>query len=207
MKNIIFDWSGVIKDAFKSHLWVVNTIFKKYGLKELNFDELKDEWEEPFMLFFNKYLPNMTLEEEQTLYREGIQDKDYPKSEVYPGIVELIKKLKTSGNYIAMITSDLSESIFPEIKQFGLENIFGDVIVKVHDKTEALERLIKKNALKLDETFIVGDSNNEITSANNLGIKSIAVTWGFATGDGLISAKPNFLVHNIKELEQVIVNN
>lgn len=207
MKNIIFDWSGVIKDAFEAHLWVVNRIFKKYGLKELTFDELKKEWEEPYMLFFNKYLPNLTLEEEKSNYWEGISNKDYPKSKAFPGIVELIKNLKTNGNYIAMITSDLSESIFSEIKQFGLDNIFDDVITKVHDKTEAVSSLIKKNNFRIDETFIVGDSNNEITAARNLGIKSVAVTWGIATEKRLIEAKPDFLVHNIKDLEQVIINN
>jgi len=206
MKNIIFDWSGVIKDAFEAHLWVVNRIFKKYGLKELTYDELKNNWEEPYMLFFNKYLPKMTLEEEQANYKEGISDKDYPKSKSFPGVVELIKNLKANGDYIGMITSDLSESIFSEIKQFGLGNVFNDVITKVHDKTEAVGNLIKKNGFSLNETFIVGDSNNEITAARNLGIKSVAVTWGIATEKRLIEAKPDFLVHNIKELEQAINN-
>lgn len=204
MKNIIFDWSGVIKDAFKSHLWVVNKIFKRHGLKEFTLEELKNEWEEPYMIFFNKHLPNLTLEEEQAEYREGVLDKDYPKSKAYPGIVEFIRKLKEKGCYIAVITSDLEDSVLPEIKEFGLENVFNDIVVKVHDKTEAVNGLITKNALNPDETFIVGDSNNEITAAHNLGIKSIAVTWGFTKEAKLIAAKPNFLVHDLKELEKII---
>lgn len=70
MKNIIFDWSGVIKDAFESHLWVVNRIFKKYGLKGLSSEELRENWQEPFMLFFNKYLPDLTIEEERKRYQD-----------------------------------------------------------------------------------------------------------------------------------------
>lgn len=149
----------------------------------------------------------MTLEEEQSSYREGITDKDYPKSKSFPDIAELMKEFKVNGYYIGMITSDLSESIFSEIKKFGLDNIFDDVITKVHDKTEAVGGLIKKRSLNPDETFIVGDSNNEIIAARNLGIKSVTVTWGITNEKKLIEAKPDFLVHNIKELEQIIINN
>jgi len=41
-KNIIFDWSGVIKDALECHLWTVNRIFKKFGAKEISMEELKE---------------------------------------------------------------------------------------------------------------------------------------------------------------------
>jgi len=44
-KNIIFDWSGVIKDALECHLWLVNRIFKKFGAEEISMEELKEEWE------------------------------------------------------------------------------------------------------------------------------------------------------------------
>jgi len=66
MKNIIFDWSGVIKDAFNSHHWVVNRIFRKYEIRELSAEELKVSWEEPYMIFFKKYLPKLDIEEIQS---------------------------------------------------------------------------------------------------------------------------------------------
>lgn len=205
IKNIIFDWSGVIKDAFKSHLWVVNRIFRKYGLKEFSLEELKNEWEEPFMIFFNKYLPNLTLEEEQAAYREGVLEKDYPKSETYPGIVELIKKIKENGNYVAVITSDLPDSIYPEMKKYGLENIFNDVVVKIHDKTESVRNLIKEKYLDSNNTFIVGDSGNEIAAGKQLRIKTIAVTWGFTTEQKLKLKNPDFTVHNLEELKKIVL--
>jgi len=32
MKNIIFDWSGVVKDAVEVELWKVNKAFNKFGM-------------------------------------------------------------------------------------------------------------------------------------------------------------------------------
>jgi len=71
IKNIIFDWSGVIKDAGLSHLCVVNKIFETFGVKEITLDEMKESWVQPYMLFYKKYIPDITFEEEQGYLCEG----------------------------------------------------------------------------------------------------------------------------------------
>ncbi|MFA5878233.1 MAG: HAD family hydrolase [Candidatus Staskawiczbacteria bacterium] len=202
--NIIFDWSGVIKDAAAAHLWVVNRMFEKFGLKEITLEELKENWVQPYMLFYNKYLPNLTLEEEQTAYREAILHEDCPKSTAFPGIPELVKKLKKRGDYVAVISSDLPETVLPEMKEYGLENIFDDVVIHTHDKTEAIKNLINVHSMEPAVTFFIGDSNHEIIAGKRARVKTIAVTWGFSTERGLKSENPDFLVHDIKELEEVI---
>lgn len=204
MKNIIFDWSGVVKDAFVSHLWAVNKIFQKYGIEEMTIEGLKREWVEPYMNFYNKHMPFMTLEEEQEVYREVILDKDYPQSKSCPGVVELICELKNKGFYLAVISADFDETILPEIKSFGLENVFDDVITEVHHKDESIQKLIDKNKLDPKTTFIVGDSVNEIISGKKTGINTIAVTWGFTGGESLKKENPDYLVKNIEELRKLI---
>ena len=96
IKNIIFDWSGVIKDAVEDHGWVVNKMFKNLGGKEMSLEEMQQNWEQPYMKFWNKYFPNMTLEEEQKVYYETISSKNCPSAKSYPGIVKLIKELKSN---------------------------------------------------------------------------------------------------------------
>lgn len=204
MKNVIFDWSGVVKDAFVGHLWVVNMIFKKYGISEMTIDELKEEWSEPYMNFYNRYLPKMTLEEEQKIYREVILDKNYPQSNPYPGIVELIQELKNKNYYLAVVTGDFEDSLFPEIKRFGLENVFNDIKTNVHKKTETVQNLIEKNGFDRKITFFVGDSNGEIVTSNESGINSVAVTWGFTAEKTLKKDNPNFIAHNLEELKNIL---
>lgn len=205
IRNIIFDWSGVIKDAIASHIWVVNRMFKKFGIKEISLEELKQNWEQPYMLFFNKYLPNLTIQEEQAAYKEIIFHQDCPKSEAFPGIVTLIKQLKRKNIFLAVISSDLPDMVFPEIKKYDLENIFNDVITNVHDKVEAICDLIRKYNLNPEETFFVGDSNHEIKAGKQAEVKTIAVTWGFSTEQRLKLENPDFIVHNLKELEKIIL--
>ena len=67
IKNIIFDWSGVVNDSVENLLIVVNRMFAELHLNPISLLELKQEWEQPYMRFYNKYAPNLTLEEEQVI--------------------------------------------------------------------------------------------------------------------------------------------
>jgi len=205
IKNIIFDWSGVIKDALENHLWVVNRMFEKLGGEKLSLSEITESWEQPFMKFYNKYFPELTLEEQKVLYKEAITSKDGPKPRVYPGIVDLIKKLKEKRIPMVVLSSDMPDTFYPEMKDFGLENIFDDVFINTHDKGEVIGELLKRNNFKPEETVLIGDTNHELEIAKAVGTKVIAVTWGFCTEDKLKSISPDYLVHNVKELEEILL--
>ena len=205
-KNIIFDWSGVIKDCFEAHVWSVGRMMEIFGGSEISREELKENWEQPYMNFWKKYFPDLTLEEEQKVYYEVLSRDDCPKSNSLPGIVDLIKKNKKDGAFIAVISSDSPDTLLKEVKEYGLENIFDEIITDVHDKTEGLRKIMNENNFKKEETVFIGDSNHEIEVGKEAGIKTIAVTWGFCTENKLKSTNPDYLVHNIEELEKILLN-
>ena len=205
-KNIIFDWSGVIKDAVEDHGWVVNKMIKDLGGKEITLEEMRQNWEQPYMKFWHKYFPEMTLDEEHKSYYKAILSKECPPAKVYPGIVNLIKKLKQKGVFMVVLSSDAPETILPEIKNFDLENIFDDLEIKIHDKSEVIENLIKRNKFKKEETVFIGDTNHEVEVGKQAGIKTVAVTWGFYPENRLKALNPDYLVHNIKELEEILLS-
>jgi len=93
----------------------------------------------------------------------------------------------------------------PEIKNYGLENIFDEVTTNAADKIVSLGKMVKKFGLNSEETYFVGDSNHEIIASKEAGAKSIAVTWGYNTEEYLKSKNPDYLVHNIKELEEILL--
>jgi phosphoglycolate phosphatase-like HAD superfamily hydrolase len=203
IKNIIFDWSGVINDSANNHLCVVNKIFKEFGAKEISLEEMKEKWEQPYMLFYNKYLPNLTHKEEEIAYKKAILE--CPKGKAYLGIVALLKDFKVKGIKMVILSSDLPETLFSEIKSFDLEGIFDDIITHVHDKSEGIHELIKRNLFKIEETIFIGDSNHEIEEGKNAGVKTGAVTWGYCTKEKLESLKPNFIINNLEELRIAIL--
>ncbi|HEY9584665.1 MAG TPA: HAD hydrolase-like protein [Candidatus Paceibacterota bacterium] len=206
MKNIIFDWSGVVKDAVTSQLWIVNRIFEKYGVRQISLEELKESWEQPHQLFYNKYLPKLSLEQESIDYKEAIFNKNCPKSKSFQGMADLIKELKKENHFLSVVTSDLAENIAREIKEYDLENIFDEIITDVYDKYEAISKLMKERNLSLDDTYFVGDSNHEIDISKKERIRSVAVTWGFCKEKKLKSLNPDYLVKSVKELGSILLS-
>lgn len=113
MKNIIFDWSGVVRETVSSQLWIVNKIFERYGVASISLEEFRENWEQPYVLFYQKYLPQGYSEEERAkIYKEVAFDKDCPKSYGIPEMLELIKQLKSNGSFLAIVSSDLPETRF-----------------------------------------------------------------------------------------------
>ncbi|MFA5532130.1 MAG: HAD family hydrolase [Candidatus Shapirobacteria bacterium] len=203
-KNIVFDWSGVINDNAYAVYQSVMAIFDFLKVEQVSFEEFKREWRQPYMDFYHKYIPNMDLTQElKDIYLKNILKYDQNKS--FSGIVDLIKKFKDNGSKVFVITSDLPETIANQLKAFGLEGIFDEVVVESHNKTSDLESLVKKYQMKLNETVFIGDSNHEIESGQKIGTKTISVTWGFCLEETLKSYNPDYMAHNLTELENIIL--
>ncbi|MBI5126434.1 MAG: HAD family hydrolase [Candidatus Taylorbacteria bacterium] len=206
MKNIIFDWSGVVRDTVTNQMWIVNHIFKKYGVKEITTEEFRENWRQPPALFYQKYLPEGYDEAERSkLFQELQLDKDCPAATQFPEVVQLIHKCKDKGYFLTVVSSDFPETLLPEVKGYGLENVFSKIVTDANDKLEPVQTIIKENNLHLEDTFFVGDSNHEIDVAKQVGIKSVAVTWGFTSEQKLRSRNPDYVAHTPGELENVIL--
>ena len=207
MKNIIFDWSGVVRDTVTCQMWIVNRIFKKYEVREISMEEFRENWKQPPALFYQKYLPEGYSEEERVkFFQECNSDKNCPKSAPILEVVELIRKCKDSGYFLAVVSSDFPDTLLPEVKDWGLEDVFNKIVTGVDDKLETVQKIIQDNNLNLQNTFFVGDSNHEIDVAKKVGIKSVAVTWGFTSERKLRDGNPDYVAHNPLELTSVIFN-
>jgi beta-phosphoglucomutase-like phosphatase (HAD superfamily) len=155
LKNVIFDWSGVVKDAAENQFWAINKILERLGLKKISFQEMQDNWEQPYMRFYNKYAPELKLEVEKKIYDAVIKEGGYPASDSYPGIVDLIKELKSNGKSMVVLSSDSPNTLLPELKRFGLEGAFAQIFTNVYDKAKKIDKIIGKNNFKTNETIFI----------------------------------------------------
>lgn len=203
IKNVIFDWSGVINDNTFAVYQTANEIFKTFGSQIISFDEFRREFKVPYMNFYNQYLPNLTIEDQKIEFKKSIVKFD--KNLIYTGIDKSIKKFFNNKLNLFVVSGDHPETLLNQIKLFGLDELFKEVIYDSHDKAIDVEFLIKKYNLVLEDTIFIGDSNHEIEVGQKLGIKTGAVTWGFSPEENLKSFNPDFMIHNLTELERVIL--
>lgn len=204
-QNVIFDWSGVINDNSFAIYQTALEILAAKGIKStLNFDQFRKLWKQPYMDFYNKFLPDLTLEEEASLYKKNLPK--YEENKIYPGIDQLIKKLFDKKINCFIISSDYPETLFKQIELFNLnKNFFKEIIHSSHHKSKNVKDLINKHSFNLNKTIFIGDSNHEIDSAKENNIKSCGVTWGLSDESNLLAANPDFIAHNLSELEEIIL--
>lgn len=119
-------------------------------------------------------------------YNSNCNVDTYP----YPGIKEMLIKLNEAGVKCAVVTNkpDLPAKLL-------IEEHFGDLICEVHgnvpdipvkpDPTFVFETM-KNQGVSPSETIYIGDSEVDILTAHNSGIKSISVDWGFKTHEFLV---------------------
>ena len=79
------------------------------------------------------------------------------------------------------------------IEQFGTgAPLFG--------KAAKIKGVIKRCSSSAELTTSIGDEVRDIEAAHALGIRSVAVSWGYAAATALEAAQPTRLVHAPAEL-------
>ena len=94
------------------------------------------------------------------------------------------------------------------------EKIYGkDVFTVVYGQSEEYPtkpdptltyKALSIMGVKKQDCLFVGDSDVDIFTAKNAGVKSVGVLWGFRTKEELQNAGADFLIQNPKDLLEIV---
>ena len=63
----------------------------------------------------------------------------------------------------------------------------------------------KKLGVDYKECLYVGDSEVDVVTGKNAGVKTIAVTWGFRTKEELMIAGAEYMIDKAEKLQEISV--
>jgi phosphoglycolate phosphatase len=116
---------------------------------------------------------------------ERVQGKH---SVLYPRVLDTLNQLQQAKVKMAVITNKPKQFTPEVLKAHGLDTFFefvlsGDSLPE--KKPSAMPLLHALNHFKLDksEVIMVGDSASDIGAANNAGVRSVCVTYGYNHGE------------------------
>ena len=112
---MIFDWSGVLNDNFHCFKEVCDAVFSHFSRPLISEEEIRETFTTPYMKFWNRYLPEYTLEEQNRMYKELILQTS--PSRMYPGVRETLLKLKNFGIQLFVVSGDPYEQMLPEVER------------------------------------------------------------------------------------------
>lgn len=204
IKNIIFDLDGTISKSAPGILNAFEYALEKMG-KTYSRDDLYKYIGPPLRYSFVKELGEESADKGVDFYREYYFKKGLFETEIYDGIKELIEELYDFGFDIYLATSKGEESSKKILEYFGILKYFSYISGSSDDKNtkkKVIDHLLKESNLKTSESIMIGDRSYDIEAANNLEIKTIAVTYGYGNKEEF--EKASFIANSPYEIINII---
>ena len=142
-------------------------------------------------------------------YREYFAEKGLLENSVYPGIPELLAKLKQTGKKLVVATSKPEEYSVRIIEHFNLSQYFENVCGSLMDETrskkdEVIEYAIERNDITdRSKILMIGDRFHDILGAKKVGLKSCGVLFGYGSREELETAGTDFIAENVSRLDKI----
>lgn len=138
-------------------------------------------------------------------YAAHSKDKTRP----YPGISDLLSRCNKAGVLVAVvsnkpddITADVVRYYFPQI-HFAATMGPKEGIPKKPDPAGVRE-VLRITGIALEDALYVGDTWVDMQTAQNSGVQSCGVLWGFRTRQELVENHADFIAANAAELAEII---
>ncbi len=129
----------------------------------------------------------------------------------YPGIVNLLGRLSREKIKLAIASNKYqagAESIVASyFGQFGFVQVLGQSEGRpIKPSPEIVEEIMSRtDGIRKDEVIYVGDSDVDMQTGKNAGVRTIGVTWGFRSREELLACGPWKLADTPEELGNIIL--
>ena len=208
--TILFDLDGTLIDTNK----VIYESFKFSFADNLPEVELDDELLGSFVGPTLQQTYSRFTDDQQVIdnmiasYRKFYVEYEMGNFEIYPGVMEVVTKLKEEGYNLCIVTSKFKEAAWPSFTYYGLEKIFDafvaldDVEIPKPDRNPIDVALSHFPGYK--GAIMIGDNQSDVLAGKNAGIPGIGVAWSFKGADYLKEVNPDFMLTDMYDIFRVI---
>lgn len=205
IKAIVFDFDGTIADTFAIVVDIalkLNDVLKLVRKDEVNIEDFRNTSSADFIKRLNmpKYKLLYYFWQGKKLFGEKIE-----KVAIFPGMKDTLKTLKERGLKLAVVTSNSKHTVQKYLFSKNLDCF--DIVESpflIINKSHVLRKVLKKLQVEPSEALYVGDETRDIDTAHRVGVKAVAVTWGYHFRELLVRFDPNYTIDAPEELLELI---
>ena len=207
-KTVLFDMDGTLLDTLSDMHDAVNHILAENGWAARSREEIRAFVGNGARKLMERAIPETLAPQrfEAVLadYKDWYQAHNCVKTRPYPGIPELLDKLRKSGVQVAIVsnkpdptTKALAEKFFPGVPAFGQRD---DLPAK--PAPDLVLHALAVLDCPRESAIYVGDSEVDIQTAWNCRMNYIGVSWGFRGREKLLAVAPRAIV--VDKAEEIL---
>lgn len=209
---ILFDLDGTLADSIGDLAASINHVRGKMGRPPLAVPVVQSYVGDGVRQLMQRALQTedqKTIDEALAIHKPYYEAHCLDQTVLYPGIRPMLKGLAARRIPLGVVSNKIaapSETILKglRIRQFFMAVVGGDTTPHRKPDPRPLQAAVKQMKLRLTRILVVGDSPNDILSAQRAGYTSCAVTWGFGTEAVIVAAHPNHLIRKPEELLSIM---
>lgn len=186
-KAVIFDMDGTILNTLEDLKNATNYSLRQFNMPERTLEEVRMFVGNGIRKLVERAVPAGTsaekIDEVLDVFLKYYEVHSADNTSSYPGIHELVEKLKAAGIKTAVSTNK-ADAPAQELGKEYFNGIF-DLIVGQRDglrtkpAPDSVNEILKILNIQKKDAVYVGDSDVDVQTAANSGLDFIGVSWGF----------------------------
>ncbi|MCW8445533.1 HAD hydrolase-like protein [Fluoribacter gormanii] len=204
--NLIFDFDGTLADSFHIAIEKLTLLANELNLRKIEPSELEilRNLTSKELIHYLK-IPFFKLPHLMHRAREHMKNEISTLS-IFIDLPEVLTELKHLDCTMGIVTSNSLVNVSTWLEQHQMQNIFNFIHAEssYFGKGYLLKKAIKSYAMKLNDTFYIGDETRDIEAAKKCHIQSIAVTWGFNSESLLTRYNPTHIARNPQNILTIV---
>lgn len=193
IRYVVFDLDGTLLNTLDDLFLSVNKILSDHGYKTRSKNEVRSYLGNGVRALLNLALPeeerfrtDELLPEFKAYYDLHKEDNTAP----YAGVKEAVAEIKKAGVKCAIVSNKFDAAV-QELKNVTFSGLIDFACgeregVKPKPAPDGVFLAMDALGAVPDETVYVGDSEVDLATAENSGLKCVAVSWGFRDRDELV---------------------
>lgn len=188
-KCAVFDMDGTILNTLEDICVAINYALTENGLPARSIDEVKFFVGNGLMKLCERAVPEGSSAEVVKQVYDTLMpfyvEHSSDKTDVYPGIRELLARLKAAGVKCAVVSNKANEAVQKLVVQY-FDGLFDAALgenekagIKKKPSPEMTQNILRQLGMKPEDAVYIGDSDVDIATARNSGLDEILVEWGF----------------------------
>ena len=208
-KSILFDLDGTLTDSGEGIFNCAELALRHFNLPIPTRQEMRVFVGPPLRDTFAKFgVPEDGIETALEVYRSRYNTIGLFENAPYPGIRELLEKLRADGHRLFVATSKPETTAIEVLEKFQLAGFFEQIVGATMDGSRSHKADVIAYLLNLvgdvGSTVMVGDTAYDVTGAAAHGIPTIGVSWGYGKVEDMQAAGAAAIAHTTDELTDLI---